>query len=304
MERIFAAQLCYGQARWVAKQIRFQERNAGRRGPCEKYRRCSVVQTDDHARGGVVAHHAAVVHTAAGDRSFGKGIRYVIVVRAKRFCHIRLASYGRQRTAALLLSLLGAGKMGKQRVGMRLCKVANAAAVSVPICADAKAVADGSARIGLHHPVFAAGFEHEELALVEHEKRVVIIKRVVIAAVATLTITLQEFDNHADCALRALPALQRETQEIHAGQRGRAIVSLGKHRLVADGDARLVNADLRAPHPGWPGEQYAERFAYFGNQTIGAGNLLLVVDAGGIIFAYLRLVRAAVAVFSEECRGA
>ena len=121
------------------------------------------------------------------------------------------------------------------------------------------------------------------------------------AAVAALTVLLQQIDNASHCLLGIAAPFQRQTQQIHTSKAGFTVSALGKHGLVADAQAVLIDTDLGAPHPDRAGEEHGVRFADLRNGDIGAGHLTAQTGPGGVEFRHLYFVGTAVTVFGKHC---
>jgi hypothetical protein len=97
-------------------------------------------------------------------------------------------------------------------------------------------------------------------------------------------------------------SLQREAQEIHADQAGLFVVRhFSKHGLVADGDAVLVGAHLRAPHPERLSEQHRIGVFELGNFHVGAldGAMSRMISSGDT-HDVMRFVWFPIGILAEE----
>ena len=78
---------------------------------------------------------------------------------------------------------------------------------------------------------------------------------VVVAASAALAVTLYQFADHVPGAFGSLGALQAQPHQVHS-QQAFALQGFAREDcLVADDDAMLVGAHLRAPQPERPAKK-------------------------------------------------
>ena len=293
-------------ALFAAEQDRLEKRKTGRAAACKECRDPVPLKRNDHAGRGVVAHRAAVVHADALHAAGGGRVRRTVLVRAQRAHEIERRRRRFQAAPRAAQPPGGAGKGRIQRIGMRAPEVVRfAAGIGVAIRADGQAVADRRARVPLVRPAPPGRFENVERRAVEDQEGVVVVKRMVKAAVAALAILLEQREDHRERIGGGAGALERKAQQVHSGQARPAVAAARENGLVADADAALVYAHLRAPHPDRPGEQHRPRFPHLRQLDAGGAQPAGKARARRIKLGHLRFVRAPVAVLGEQraCTG-
>lgn len=91
----------------------------------------------------------------------------------------------------------------------------------------------------------------------------------VVAAVAALSVALKDGDGGLQCLFGAGGALKGKAQHVHAGDTVSGVAASGKHRLVADAHAAVVDPHLRAPHPAGPAQKHAVGLRHLFHLSIG-----------------------------------
>ena len=121
---------------------------------------------------------------------------------------------------------------------------------AIPFPADGQPVGNGVHITNLQRgPVAPGGLQDPGLLWIGDEESIVIIRPMLIAAVAILPIGFQKRNQHIERRRCRGRAFQRQTHHVHAEQALIAVRLLGEDRLVANGDAMRVDAHLATPHP-------------------------------------------------------
>ena len=198
-------------------------------------------------------------------------------------------------------------RTGKQRIygiGEPRREVADlAAAVLAAIPADGQSVGNRRTRRLAVCPVPPRRLKDVQLVSVHDQKAVVVIERMVVAAVAALPVPRQQFQQHFQRGARGFAALERQPQHVHAGQPLLLIGTARPHRFVADANAAVVHAHLTAPQPCGLREQQAMRLPHLLHRHIGCLHRRLAMDGRLEIPQHLRLIGASVAVLRKKRRS-
>ena len=145
-------------------------------------------------------------------------------------------------------------------------------------------------------------FQQPGLAAIGDEKAVVVAESGArVSGITSLPVAREEFAYQVGSSDGSRCTLERESQQIHAGQTVGRQFAACKHRLVADGDAVLVGTHFCTPHPVGPAYDQRMRACHLGNARPGALHCALRrMFARGNPLESLRLVRVPVAVFGED----
>ena len=198
----------------------------------------------------MVTHKTAIVHTGAGNRTCRKGIFHCFPMLRQGIHAITHTAQLRKAAACLLLSMGRAGEEGIHRFQMFFLEIVfPAAGTRIHILPKGQPVADGCACAFLVCPVFARRFQHVQLPAVHQQEGIVVVKVMVKAAVAALSVGFQQRNQIIQRFSGTSAPLQRKTHHVHTGQTRFSVGAFGKHRLIADAESPLVHTHLRAPHP-------------------------------------------------------
>ena len=139
---------------------------------------------------------------------------------------------------------------------------------------DGQPVGDAPSRSAhrLGGPLPTGSLQHDCPAGIDHQEAVVIgERRALVAARAPLAVLLEQLDHHRHgCPRPWRPAPGRAGAGPSPTGPCRHAGPLGEDGLVADHDAVLVGADLRAPHPPRPGEEHGMGVRHLGHVDPGA----------------------------------
>jgi hypothetical protein len=171
---------------------------------------------------------------------------------------------------------------------------------------DRRAIGDGADvddPLGLPHP--RRGLDDPGLAGVGHQERRPVRPLLADVARAALAVPLEERRDDLDGAGRRRAPLEPEAHQVHAGERRRVRARILRRvdRLVADGDAGLVDAVLEPPHPPRPRPDEADRLVDAGVDLDVRRPDRLGPPCALEALEHLRLTRRPIGVLGEQ-RGA
>ena len=135
-------------------------------------------------------------------------------------------------------------------------------------------------------PSAAGRLQHDGPCGVRDQKTVVIGEPgMLVAAAAPLAVRFEQLDHHANGRLGIVGPLQREAEDVHAGQAEFGIRLVREDRFVADDEAVLVGPHLGPPHPEGAAEQDRVRLGDLRNLDPRAAQrrALRVLSAGDAI---------------------
>ena len=125
----------------------------------------------------------------------------------------------------------------------------------------------------LGRPQLARGLDDPGLVTIRHQKAVVIAERPILQAASTaLAVSFEQVDDGGYGGLGAGGSLKREAHHVHARESDFRQRLIGKHRLVADCDTRIVHTHLGAPHPKGAAEDHGVRGLDLGHLDVRAGD--------------------------------
>ena len=150
-------------------------------------------------------------------------------------------------------------------------------------------------------PVPGAGLQNIGFVVVRDQKGVVIIEGFIEAAVSSLAVFFKQSDNDFQGIAGGFPPFEPQPDQVHAEQAFLLLTSgFCKNSFVADDDAVFVDSHLRSPHPARLHEQHGMGFRNLGNLDVRAAHRLLRGFPPGVEQCQIRLIGAAVAVFSKN----
>ena len=172
--------------------------------------------------------------------------------------------------------------------------------VTVTVSTDGKTVADRCVRILFIYPLLSRRFQYKQFLSVHDQECVVIVKVMVIAAVATLTIGFQQGNQQFQRFPGIFRPFKRQTHHVHTGKACLSIGTLREHGFIANTKAKFIHAHLRAPHPGRTGQKNLKGplCLWYGN--IGTMNHSGQPLSSRVMFQNLHFIGTTVTVLRKE----